>query len=66
MGVADEKLQPALPTNLPADLVVIATLCCDFDPAMRPAFVDVAAELDKVVKQMEVRVCVCGAGCMWV
>jgi hypothetical protein len=55
MGVADEKLQPALPSSdLLPDLVAIATLCCDFDPAMRPDFVMVAAELEKVVKRMQV------------
>lgn len=54
MGVADEKLQPALPSSdLLPDLVAIATLCCDFDPAMRPDFVMVAAELEKVVKRMQ-------------
>lgn len=55
MGVADEKLQPAVPGHLPADLVAIATWCCDFDPAMRPTFADIALELDKVVQQLQVR-----------
>lgn len=54
MGVADEKLQPVLPGNLPADLVAIALLCCDFDPAMRPCFADIAAELEAVVDKLQV------------
>jgi hypothetical protein len=54
MGVSDEKLQPAVPPSLPADLVAIATLCCDFDPLMRPCFADIAAELEAVVTQMQV------------
>lgn len=53
MGVADEKLQPAVPGHLPADLVAIATWCCDFDPAMRPSFADITLELDKVVQQLQ-------------
>ena len=65
MGVSEEKLLPALPGNLPDDLMVIATACCDFDPHMRPSFVDIADELEKVVQQMQVGgllqwVCCCG------
>jgi hypothetical protein len=55
VGVAEEKLQPALPSNLPADLLVIATMCCDFDPGLRPSFDLIAEELHKVVQQMQVR-----------
>jgi hypothetical protein len=55
VGVAEEKLQPALPSNLPADLLVIATMCCDFDPGLRPSFDLIADELHKVVQQMQVR-----------
>lgn len=60
MGVSEEKLLPALPGNLPDDLVVIATACCDFDPHMRPSFVDIAEELEKVVQQMQVGACCSG------
>lgn len=54
MGVSDEKLQPAIPPSLPADLGAIATLCCDFDPAMRPCFADITTELEAVVARMQV------------
>lgn len=54
VGVAEEKLQPALPSNLPADLLVVATMCCDFDPGLRPSFDLIAEELHKVVQQMQV------------
>ena len=54
MGVAEEKLQPALPAHLPADLVAIATWCVDFDPALRPNFSDIVEELEKAVEQLQV------------
>jgi hypothetical protein len=57
MGVADEKLQPMLPNNLPAALLVLAHACCDFDPEMRPPFSELVPELEQAVQQLQVRSC---------
>jgi hypothetical protein len=54
LGVAEEKLQPSLPPNIPDDLMVIATACCSFDPDFRPSFSDITPVLEKVVQDLQV------------
>eukprot|EP00878_Enallax_costatus_P045222 GHUV01054256.1.p1 GENE.GHUV01054256.1~~GHUV01054256.1.p1 ORF type:complete len:144 (-),score=28.26 GHUV01054256.1:13-444(-) len=54
MGVADEKLQPLLPSDAPTDLVVLARICCDYDPDMRPSFGEVVPQLEATVAELRV------------
>lgn len=55
MGIADEKLQPLLPSDAPTDLLVLARICCDYDPEMRPSFGEMVPQLEAAVAQMKVR-----------
>lgn len=55
MGVADEKLQPLLPGQLPTELLVLCHACCDFDPDMRPGFATLVEELEGAVATLQVR-----------
>jgi hypothetical protein len=59
MGVADEKLQPLLPGQLPTELLVLCHACCDFDPDMRPSFATLVEELEGAVATLQVRCCGC-------
>jgi hypothetical protein len=54
MGVADEKLQPLLPGQLPTELLVLCHACCDFDPDMRPGFATLVEELEGAVATLQV------------
>lgn len=54
MGVADEKLQPLLPSDAPTDLLVLARICCDYDPDMRPSFGELVPQLEAAVAEMRV------------
>lgn len=62
MGVADEKLQPLLPADLPAGLLVLAHACCDYDPDMRPAFATVVPELEAAVEALRRDAAAAGGG----
>lgn len=53
MGVADEKLQPLLPGQLPTELLVLCHACCDFDPDMRPGFATLVEELEGAVATLQ-------------
>lgn len=57
MAVADEKLAPLLPADggLPAGLLAAASLCCDFDPEMRPSFATLVPELEDAVAELKAR-----------
>jgi hypothetical protein len=54
MGVADEKLQPLVPGQLPTELLVLTHACCDFDPDMRPSFATLVEELEGAVASLQV------------
>ncbi|GBF89363.1 hypothetical protein Rsub_01935 [Raphidocelis subcapitata] len=53
MAVADETLQPVLPSSLPASLLALAHACCDFDPGMRPSFAVVCEELAAAIEEVK-------------
>ncbi|GAX74482.1 hypothetical protein CEUSTIGMA_g1931.t1 [Chlamydomonas eustigma] len=52
-AVAEEQLQPHIPTDLHADLQVLGNIACQFDPYTRPDFNMIVAELGPIVQQLE-------------
>lgn len=56
LSVSAHKLKPTVPGYLPDALKSLCARCCEYSPAARPAFADVAAELRDLVaglKQQE-------------
>lgn len=52
MAVADETLQPVLPSSLPASLLALTHACCDYDPCLRPPFSVVCEELAGAIEEI--------------
>lgn len=57
MGVADEKLQPWLPANVPASLLALAHACFDYNPDMRPPFSLIVPQLMEAIQELKQQVC---------
>eukprot|EP00877_Chromochloris_zofingiensis_P011552 jgi/Chrzof1/6650/Cz19g04100.t1 len=53
MGVADEKLQPWLPANVPASLLALAHACFDYNPDMRPPFSLIVPQLMEAIQELK-------------
>ncbi|KAG1665924.1 hypothetical protein FOA52_004513 [Chlamydomonas sp. UWO 241] len=49
LAVAEERLAPSMPDDLPTDLQVIGRLACQFDPESRPSFEMIISELAPAV-----------------
>eukprot|EP00955_Chlamydomonas_euryale_P044911 353000-Chlamydomonas_euryale.AAC.15 len=50
LAVAEERLSPTLPDDLPTDLQVLGRMACQFDPEARPSFEMIVTEMAPAVR----------------